>query len=80
MTEEIKKDTVTKKPTKTSMSNASLPICQEAECIGKLTDANHQVTKNHSEEEADDLNRTTRSSMKFGDKDSCSNEECIGKT
>ena len=78
----IKKDTDKKEPTKTSMSNASKPICHEAECIGKLTAANNEVTKNHGKEEADNLNHRnrTRSSMRFGDKDSCSEEACIGKT
>ena len=76
----IKKDTDKKEPTKTSMSNASKPICQEAECIGKLTTANNEVTKDRGKEEADNLNHRTRSSMRFGAKDSCSEEACIGKT
>ena len=34
MKNRIKKDSDKKEPTKTSMSNASKPICHEAECIG----------------------------------------------
>jgi hypothetical protein len=80
MTEVIKKDTISKKPTKTSMSNASMPICQEAECIGELTAANHEVINERGEEEVKNRNHTTTSSMKFANNDSCSEEECIGKT
>jgi hypothetical protein len=76
----IKKDTDKKEPIKTSMSNASKPICHEAECIGKLTDVNNEVTKDSGKEKADNLNHRTRSSMRFGGKDSCSEDECIGKT
>lgn len=76
----IKKDTDKKEPTKTSMSNASKPICHEAGCLGKLTAANNEVTKDRGKEEADNLNHRTRSSMRFGCNDSCSEEECIGKT
>jgi hypothetical protein len=80
MKKEIKKNTATSEPTKTSMSVTSGPICHDAECIGKLTTENSEVVDDSGKKEAESGNHSTQSSMKFGDKDSCSDEECIGLT
>jgi len=61
------------------MSSASKTICKGSECIGKLTKANSEVVNFGVQEDAEHRNQSTQSSMNFGDKDSCSDEECIGK-
>lgn len=80
MNKNVKKDNIKRTPTKTSMSSASKTICQGAACIGKTTAADHENTNDRGEEEMENRNHTTTSSMKFGNEDSCSDEECIGKT
>ena len=74
------KNRVKKKQTESSMSNASKPICQEEECVGKLAGPNNEGAKDHAKKAEENRKRSTRSSMKFGSKDACSDEECIGKT
>ena len=74
------KDKAERKTTETSMSNASKPICQEEECIGKVTVTNREEVSERSKNKEENRKHTTRSSMKFGKKDACWNEECIGKT
>jgi len=66
--------------TESSMSNASKPICQEGECIGKVTFTNREEASERSRNEEENRKHTTRSSMKFGNKDACWDKECIGKT
>ena len=66
--------------TETSMSNASKPICQEEECIGKVTVTNREDALERGKTAGETKKPTTRSSMKFGKKDACWDEECIGKT
>ena len=69
-----------RKTTETSMSNASKPICQEEECIGKVTVTNREDALERGKTAGETKKPTTRSSMKFGKKDACWDEECIGKT
>ena len=74
------KDMAERKTTETSMSNASKPICQEEECIGKVTVTNREDALERGKTAGETKKPTTRSSMKFGKKDACWDEECIGKT
>jgi len=74
------KDKAERKTTETSMSNASKPICQEEECIGKVTVTNREDALERGKTAGETKKPTTRSSMKFGKKDACWDEECIGKT
>jgi len=74
------KDKTERKTTETSMSNASKPICQEEECIGKVTVKNREDASGRVKTAGEMKNPTARSSMKFGKKDACRDEECIGKT
>ena len=74
------KDMAKRKTTETSMSNASKPICQEEECIGKVTVINREDALERGKTAGETKKPTTRSSMKFGKKDACWDEECIGKT
>jgi len=62
------------------MSNASKPICQEEECIGKVIVTNREDALERGKTAGETKKPTTRSSMKFGKKDACWDEECIGKT
>jgi len=64
----------------TSMSNASNVICQEEECIGKLTRSTNGRAKDDASKSIKKQKTGSRSSMNFGDEGSCSDEECIGKT
>ncbi len=74
------KNKAERKTTETSMSNASKPICQEEECIGKVIVTNREDALERGKTAGETKKPTTRSSMKFGKKDACWDEECIGKT
>jgi len=80
MKNKIKTDKTGRAQEETSMSNASKIICLEEECIGMLNPPDHKRITDRGKIENENREHTTRSSMQFGDKGSCSNEECIGKT
>ncbi len=79
MKNRAKKEKAKRITTESSMSNASKPICQDEECIGKVTFTNREEASERSRKEEENRKHTTRSSMKFGKKDACRDEECIGK-
>ena len=80
MGNEVKIGKTERKTTETSMSNASEPICQEEECIGKVTVINREDAPERAKTAGEMKKPAARSSMKFGRKDACWDEECIGKT
>jgi hypothetical protein len=79
MKDKARKEKTKEITTKSSMSNASKPICRAEECIGKVNLTNREDVSKRGKDEKE--NRTaTRSSMKIGQKSACRDKECIGET
>ncbi len=80
MKNKTKKEKTGRIKTESSMSYASKPICQEAECIGKVTVPPPADAAENGRKKVGNKKHTTRSSMKFGKKDACRDEACIAET
>jgi hypothetical protein len=80
MKDRVNKEKAKRIVTKSSMSNASKPICQEEECIGKVTVTNREGDSGRRKDEKVNRTNATRSSMKIGKKRVCRDKECIGET
>ncbi len=73
-----KNSTEKKDGTRQSMSVGSQTLCNDDECVGKITPAPDDL-KSNEKKEADAQKAEPGTSMSFGDQTDCKDDECIGK-